>query len=417
MNMPSARECANELLNDALPIAQRVQLAGDFFKERMASIPVTDRRHVIVFRAVVAELLESVPTELRPALEHVLRRTADHTAAKRKQESRQLATQLRSIAPGTAIIVRDRSGEKPVVFCEMRRTRFVFECPDGRRCTAPLQCFVRIEPGQPLRRVADSSNPHPLQHRTPNAVSQDAVKPMTPSRDPEIIRGVLDYVAGFPRNQREDPAQFLDDSFLDFDLKELIREVIGVVAAAGDIDWFREQVVQYPDAAVRNLVLNMLDADRSNCAPPHDLVAFRQPAQIQKGGCPRIAPERIAHRGTRSPHGPIQWRLYAIPRSACIIQWRRPDVRARRYGHAASSLSASRPRSAECRSCASPRLTAIATARGVPTTTTSCRPRVMRGHSDSGWQLHARKAVAGSFSGRRGPDPRRSAYRVAWHRH
>lgn len=266
MNTGVECESATKLLNAELTMAQRAHLAEDYFKKRMASIPVTDRRHVNAFRAVVAKLVRSVPADQRLALERVLRKAAIHTEEERKQQSRQLAAQLRSIAPGTAILVRDRSGEKPVVFCEMKRTRFVFKCPNGRRCIAPLQCFVRVEPGHPVPSVADSPNPQSLQQPPGIGAGEDAAKPKTPPPEPWMVRGTLDYFADFPRNQNKDSEQFLNDPVLDYDLKELIRELIRAVAAADDIDWFRKQVLQYPDASVRDLVLRMLDAGRSDRA-------------------------------------------------------------------------------------------------------------------------------------------------------
>jgi hypothetical protein len=191
MNVTIEQECATRLLDESLPIAQRAQLVSEFFSQRMASVPVTSANHRLLFREVVTSHITSVPAEQRPALERALRETTRITEVERDQKSRQTALQLRSIAPGTAIVVRDHSGEKPVVFRAMKRTRFVFEYPDGERYSASLNCFVRVDAERRLDQCADSVDVQSPRRRAHSGADQDVVKPMS-RRNPQAIRDFLD---------------------------------------------------------------------------------------------------------------------------------------------------------------------------------------------------------------------------------
>jgi len=263
MNMITELECATKLLDESLPIDLRARIVGEFFKQRVASVPLFGRRHRLVFREVVADLINSVPADQRPALERILCETGAHNAAKRNQKARQMASEIRSLAPGTAIIVRDRFGERSVVFREMKRTRFIFGEPDGGEFSAPVQSFVRVDTGRPVEQREESSDEQPSRCQPPSGSGQDEAKTRNPRRNAWEIRGFLDYIAATPRNRHNDPAQFSIDAALDFDLKELILHMVRAVAEAGDIDWFRDQVLQYPDAAVRDFVLNVLGDERT----------------------------------------------------------------------------------------------------------------------------------------------------------
>ena len=108
----------------------------------------------IVFGAIgLFKLAEKQGGQERDQLEIVLceiREYADNWRSDRDSQKAALTAQLRSLEPGTLIMVQADDGVVTASFVEMKRTRFVAELPDGQEWYLSLGCFVAVvEASQP----------------------------------------------------------------------------------------------------------------------------------------------------------------------------------------------------------------------------------------------------------------------------
>lgn len=109
----------------------------------------------------IMELLGALPKEEKDA-EQKLRNTLAEIKKYRTQIKQErdakvkaLAARLHSLNPGDAIVISNQSREDLVRFLEMKRTRFICEYPDGRRCSVPVQLFLRVHKGEAPSQLSD----------------------------------------------------------------------------------------------------------------------------------------------------------------------------------------------------------------------------------------------------------------------
>ncbi len=102
----------------------------------------------VVFGTIALfKLAEEQGGQNRDQLEFALCEIREHAENWRSEQESEKATrtaQLRSLEPGTAIMVQTDDGVMTASFVEMKRTRFVAELPDGKEWDLSLGCFVAV---------------------------------------------------------------------------------------------------------------------------------------------------------------------------------------------------------------------------------------------------------------------------------
>jgi hypothetical protein len=64
------------------------------------------------------------------------------------EEQKKQGNEIRSIAPGTRVFIRNGGREDIVRFRKMNRSRFICEYPDGRLFSVPVSLFRGVVEGE-----------------------------------------------------------------------------------------------------------------------------------------------------------------------------------------------------------------------------------------------------------------------------
>lgn len=112
----------------------------------------------------ILELFKALPKKDRSAAQN-LRNVLDEIVMYQKKlkeeygaEAKDKAEKLRSLSPGTAIVIRRESKEDTVRFIELKRTRLICEYPDGRQYSVPTQLFIREHKGKAPKRLTEKES-------------------------------------------------------------------------------------------------------------------------------------------------------------------------------------------------------------------------------------------------------------------
>lgn len=155
-------DCLNMLLDDSSEIEEKAEVLADFIRAHQA---LARNMHVSVVHGrahAFQALYEALPKDdeqARPKLDGVFESMAKYYTKReeeRKGRAKDLAKLLRRLQAGTAIVVEHQSRKATVAFVQVKRTRFIFEYPDGRRFSAPLEAFMKVAEGEKLELLTES---------------------------------------------------------------------------------------------------------------------------------------------------------------------------------------------------------------------------------------------------------------------
>jgi hypothetical protein len=145
-----ARTCVTALLENTKDIAEKAQALFDYlqwhshFGTTMGIGARLGREFAVeqLFKALPAEQPNGIAT-LKQVF-HDIQEHGKKQKQERAEEQKRRGNEIRSIAPGTQVVIRNGWREDIVRFRKMNRSRFIGEYPDGRLVSVPVCLFRRI---------------------------------------------------------------------------------------------------------------------------------------------------------------------------------------------------------------------------------------------------------------------------------
>jgi len=144
-------ECAEVLLDELVSLEDKADAIGTYLEHYTVwgkEVGMGARNGRAYGMKRLFEVARELDWNADKNLHHIVGQLAKLAKKKRQawnEEKRTIAKNLRGIAPGTPIVIRDRGRERSAKFIEVKRTRFLCEYPDGKRYSVPVQLFVRAE--------------------------------------------------------------------------------------------------------------------------------------------------------------------------------------------------------------------------------------------------------------------------------
>ncbi len=160
--MMDEKDCLNTLLDDSSRIEEKAEALAEFIRAHEA---LARNMHISVvhgrsraFQALY-EALSKDDEQARSKLDGVFESVAEYYRRReeeRRGRAKDLARALRQLQAGTAIVVEHHGRKETVALVQMNRTRFIFEYPDGRRFSAPVEAFVEAAEGEKVELLTDA---------------------------------------------------------------------------------------------------------------------------------------------------------------------------------------------------------------------------------------------------------------------
>ena len=148
------QECVEILTDQSRRIEEKSAAIADYLQWQSMAAGLMRLPARLGRAAALRYLFDALPKDdpaahvaLKAALEQ-LKVHAEQRDLARQAETRDLAAQLRSISPGSAIIVREGNRAFVAAFGGLQRTRFIYEFADGLRFSAPVKAFGGIAEGE-----------------------------------------------------------------------------------------------------------------------------------------------------------------------------------------------------------------------------------------------------------------------------
>ena len=139
----SPQDCVTTLLDPTTALIDKNNAITTYFNEFAVGLPFTKKT---AMRWALRELRSAVPAEQVQAFEAILTALAKLQLEDRECAIRRCCVVLRTLAPGTKVVIALDTTECEVSFQELRRTRFLAEDHRGQLVSVPAQLFVRVAP-------------------------------------------------------------------------------------------------------------------------------------------------------------------------------------------------------------------------------------------------------------------------------
>lgn len=276
MNGMEAQECIRILLSSQYSVKEKAESFGQYIQwhealTRNMKLKVREGRKYAFRR-----LFESLRNEDQNA-EEKLKSTIkeigeywDKEEETLKTDSEVYITKLRSLSPGTPIVIRNENREDIVRFIEMRKTRFICEYQDGRRYSVSARLFVKLHKGETSKPLSEEESQQRDLVRVLGGGGFESAKEEILEKGIELLPVLLDELAASINRVENAPAGITKGvlgSFLgpvkkvnphDMALIKRVPEIIAEIATRVGENELRRRIEEYPNAKVRDLCYETL---------------------------------------------------------------------------------------------------------------------------------------------------------------
>lgn len=182
----------------------------------------------------------------------------------RAADTKSLASQLRSLSPGTSIVIRNGGREEVVQLLEVRRTRFICEFSNGLRYSTPVRCFLRVHDTNVSAPKSQEERKHRELIRMLGGRDFERAKQELVACGADVVSVLLEELDSAMDRVEHAPTGFSTGVLAgslglikkinphDVCLTKRIPIVITAIAAKTDAKQVRAQIDGYPDEEVRN---------------------------------------------------------------------------------------------------------------------------------------------------------------------
>ena len=160
----NAEKCLDYLITPSNPIEDKAEYLSEYIQwhetlSRRMGTSVKNGRNAAMNQ--LNNQIDQHESYTNDQLEDVLKKILKHNQ-KIKQEhnanTKKITKKIKSLKPKTPIVIKNGNKEEVVLLIEMKRTRFICEFSDGRRCSAPVQVFIKEHEGKAPKMLSEEES-------------------------------------------------------------------------------------------------------------------------------------------------------------------------------------------------------------------------------------------------------------------